>query len=159
MSTFDELFDSLREGVDIKPFKESKVLLVSELDEPSLKAGEFLYDEETETLYVGAGDLVEDKLMKMSWLIKAYSSVRHLPAPRVKSNVLVDMTKIIITADGSAKGANHYYYTHDYTINLPIITHPTSVRRVPILCNVTLEHSIEVPTINIESEVKLNYGE
>lgn len=157
MSEFDELFNSIQTSNIVDIIRDSRIELVSELDEPSLKTGEYFYDDKTNTLYVGAGQLMENQVPQMSWMIKAWGSAVLHPAPRIKSTMLVDLSKVIITASGKSRGSNHYYFTTAHTVNVPVISHPTSARRVPVLSAIVLNHTINVPIVAIESEV--NYGE
>lgn len=155
LSTFDALFDSLREGIDLKPFKESKVVLVSEYDNPPLLTGEFIYDEETDTIYVGAGNVMQNDRVNVIDFLFHSTSLLHKPLARINTggyNVYVP-TDLQHSTKHKINGMYRYSLAHDVTI--PVLAHGTATKFTGVTRLGIEEHEIVLELLH-ESEVTKN---
>lgn len=159
LSDFDELFNNVSASamselvnsyVVLSSLRDSKIKLVTELDsEHPLKAGEYYYSEDENTLYVGAG-VIESIKIGLTDFIQHHTNVKYIPAPRHATNLTVLTPVTIINTVTVAKPAPRIN-THLAT-SVPNITYNTSVRKTNVFTlNTLLNHSL--PTIEHNSLV------
>lgn len=130
----------------------SKVVLCTVYDEPSLRTGEFLYDEESDTLYVGAG-ITDDVLLYVTNFIKHRVTYAHKPSPRIKVNHCVDLQNITRLTQVAHKPAPRTSVIHSIGVYDSIVRDTTVVK--------TVKHSVvmlsdTINNISLNKEVK--YG-
>ena len=159
MSDFDELFNNvstsamtelINSNVVLSSLRDSKIKLVTELDsEHPLKAGEYYYSEDENTLYVGAG-VIDSIKIGITDFIQHHTYVKYIPAPRHKTNLTVLTPSTIINTVTVAKPAPRI--TTHLATSVPTITTSTSVRKTNVFTlNILLNHSL--PTIKHNSLV------
>lgn len=158
LSEFDELFNSIQTSNIVDIIRDSRIELVSEFDEPPLKTGEYFYDDKTNTLYVGAGQLMNNDRFNFSHFIRTKSSYVYKPAPRVASFMVVDLD-LKVTFDSAHKGTMHYYIESENVVVPAIVTYSTEAHRQFAVHTFPVEHNVDIAIITHESEVNKIYGE
>lgn len=136
MSDFDKVFDdihgsALAEIISSNPMinnlRDSKIVLVTELDEPPLSTGEYYYDEEENTLYVGCN--IQDKPIMLNNFLSHSTSLLYKPLARVNVG--------------------------GYNIYVPTLEHDTKLKFTGVI-RYSFGHEFYVPTLTHSSASKLN---
>lgn len=159
MSDFDELFENvnasamaelIKDNPLISYLRDSKIILVTEYDEPSLKAGEYWYNEEENTLYVGSG-VIDSTVLYITNFIKHSTSFKYIPAPRYKTSVSVQMPLISHYFGIRHKQPSKRLFFN--AVNIPNITHNSATRKTNVV-KALCKHSVEQPNITHITEVQ-----
>lgn len=128
----------------------SKVVLCTVYDEPSLRTGEFLYDEDTDTLYVGAGDVMGDTYLYITNFLQHRTSIGYIPAPRITARVEVQMPQL-------SSHTEHLYIPtprlqFSNAVAMPTLASSTSSRKTNLLYHDITNLVNSVETV-VETEV------
>lgn len=127
LSEFDELFNSIQTSNIVDIIRDSRIKLVSEIDEPSLKTGEYFYDDKTNTLYVGCS--IQDKQIMLHNFLSHSTSLLYKPLARVNIG--------------------------GYNVYVPVLEHSTSIKYTGVV-RYKFEHEFYVPTLTHSSTGKIN---
>lgn len=121
MSDFDELFNNVsasamselvNSDVVLSSLRDSKIKLVTELDsEYPLKAGEYYYSEDENTLYVGAG-VIESINLYITDFLQHRTSIRIIEAPRIKFSNFIPTIVITHNTSNKHKVAPRLYFSN-----------------------------------------------
>ena len=160
MSDFAELFNNVsasamselvNSSVVLSSLRDSKIKLVTELDnEHPLKAGEYYFSEDENTLYVGAG-VIDSITFGITDFIQHHTSIRVIEAPRISSLVDVVIPNISVSASAKHVPAYRIKCVDNVVPDLSIAFN--SNVRVTNKNIITRNISVDVPSITIESEV------
>lgn len=92
MNDLDSLFESVRGSAIADVIRDSKIILVTEFDAVHpLKTGEFWFEEEENTLYVGAGQMMSNDIFYLGQLLNHSVSYIHIEAPRIRTNHRIEL--------------------------------------------------------------------
>ena len=159
MADFDELFNNVSASamselvngsVVLSSLRDSKIKLVTELDsEHPLKAGEYYYSEDENTLYVGAG-VIDSITLYITDFIQYYTSIRIIEPPRIKSKITFNLPSTSTYTNYNTKKPYRIYLNKIHTIpNIKTYTIANKTNKTDISNN----HNITIPIISFESEV------
>ena len=159
MSDFDVLFNNVsasamselvNENIVLSSLPDSKIKLVTELDsEHPLKAGEYYYSEDENTLYVGAGVIDSIKLYITDFL-RHHTSIRVIEPPRIKSKITFNLPSISTYTNYNIQKPHRIYLNKIHTIpNIKTYAIANKTNKTDISKN----HNITIPIISFESEV------
>lgn len=151
MSDFDELFSNLRSDSVEALARDSKIKIVTEYDEPSLKAGEYWYSVEENTLYVGSG-VTEDTILYITNFLKRKVSVNYIPAPRIKVSHLLEIPTITKTVTYCARLAPRLKVSN--TVNLMNILTVNAEANKTMLHKYSFSNNVVLSSITHRTEVQ-----
>lgn len=124
MNDLDSLFESVRGSAIADVIRDSKIILVTEFDAVHpLKTGEFWFEEESNTLYVGAGQMMGITTVFDALVHK--TSFRVIEAPRIKFNNLIPTLSITHNTSYKYKIATRLYFSNHVNV-AETIYHNTS---------------------------------
>lgn len=150
MSEFDELFNSIQTSNIVDIIRDSKIELVTEFDaDHPLRTGEYFYDENSNTLYVGAGDL-QPKPVYVS-AVSHNTRIVYIPAPRVSTSHSITIPKLSYTTNVTYMPTPRITMHKDITI--PSINKNTIIRVVTKNL-VSINWNVSLPTITHSTSIQ-----
>lgn len=150
MNDLDSLFESVRGSAIADVIRDSKIILVTEFDAVHpLKTGEFWFEEESNTLYVGAGQVMEKPVYVSA--VTHNTGILYIPAPRTKTSHTISTPKIAYTTSVLYKPTPRTKTNKN--IVLPNISKHTNTRIVT-KNNIKCDYNVLLPIVMCDTIIE-----